>query len=185
MARYTAFLRAINVGGHTVKMDRLRGLFEAMKFRDVSTFIASGNVVFDAPGKARDPAGLERRIEEHLARALGFEVATFLRTPAELVAITAHPPFPYRELESERDRLHVILLRAPLGAVATDRLLSLRTEADDLHVQGREIYWLCRVPFADSPFARAPLEKTLGMPSTARNVTTLRKMAVRYGLSEG
>jgi uncharacterized protein (DUF1697 family) len=40
--RYAAFLRAINVGGHVVKMDRLRALFEAVPLARVSTFIASG-----------------------------------------------------------------------------------------------------------------------------------------------
>ena len=84
-------------------------------------------------------------------------------------------PFPAEEPEAERHRLYVMLLRGPLGLEARERLLSLRTEADDLHVHGREVYWLCRVPFADSPLAKAPLEKTMAMPSTTRNVTTLRK----------
>jgi uncharacterized protein (DUF1697 family) len=181
MARYIAFLRAINVGGRTVKMDRLRELFEAMKFKDVSTFIASGNVIFDAPGKQKDTAALERRIEEHLARSLGYEVATLLRTPAELAAVAAYAPFPSEGPQAESHRLYVILMRDPLADEARDRLLALRTQADDLHVHGREVYWLCRVPFADSPLAKAPLEKILGMPSTTRNVTTLRKMAAKYG----
>ncbi len=49
MPRYIALLRGINVGGHNVKMDRLRALFEELGFRDVATFIASGNVIFTAP----------------------------------------------------------------------------------------------------------------------------------------
>ncbi len=64
-----AFLRAINVGGHTVKMDHLCGLFEQMGFSGVETFIASGNVIFDAPVEAG--RGLEEQIEAHLRQALG------------------------------------------------------------------------------------------------------------------
>ena len=45
MPKYVALLRAINVGGHTVKMDRLRRLFEELGFKNVETFIASGNVI--------------------------------------------------------------------------------------------------------------------------------------------
>ena len=114
MARYMAFLRAINVGGRTVKMDRLRELFEAMKFTDVSTFIASGNVVFDAPeqGSGRAWRGGSRSTS---LQSLGYEVATFLRTPAELAAIAAFQPFPAEGPEAERHRLYVMLLRAPLG----------------------------------------------------------------------
>ena len=49
--KYAAFLRAINVGGRVVKMDRLRTLFEAAGLRGVETFIASGNVVFESGRK--------------------------------------------------------------------------------------------------------------------------------------
>ena len=64
MPRVIAFLRAINVGGRTVKMDRLRGLFADAGFRNVETFIASANVIFDSPGKTT--AGIERKIEAGL-----------------------------------------------------------------------------------------------------------------------
>jgi uncharacterized protein (DUF1697 family) len=48
MPKHIAFLRAINVGGHIVKMDHLRRLFEALELAEVETFIASGNVIFEA-----------------------------------------------------------------------------------------------------------------------------------------
>ena len=91
MKRHIAFLRAINVGGHTVKMDRLRDLFAGMGFANVETFIASGNVIFDAP--APGTAALERKIETGLLTALGYRVDTFIRTPAELAAVAAKRPF--------------------------------------------------------------------------------------------
>ena len=69
--RYVAFLRAINVGGHTVKMEELRRLFEAMGAANVETFIASGNVFFDSVGAADL---LERRLEAGLEKALKFPV---------------------------------------------------------------------------------------------------------------
>ena len=87
MTRYVAFLRAINVGGHTVKMDRLRALFEELKFANVETFIASGNVLFDSASKSTD--AMETRIERHLEKALGYEVATFVRPLASLAAVSS------------------------------------------------------------------------------------------------
>src|SRR6185369_8391120 len=63
MPKYVAFLRAINVGGHVVKMDQLRALFEALGFANVETFIASGNVIFDS--KSKNVAALERKIDRH------------------------------------------------------------------------------------------------------------------------
>ena len=91
MPRFVAFLRAINVGGHVVKMDQLRQLFEALGFAKVETFIASGNVIFEA--KSKDTNALQRRIEKHLHQALGYEVVTFLRTLEELDKVANHRPF--------------------------------------------------------------------------------------------
>ena len=91
MPRYVAFLRAINVGGHTVTMAELRKQFGAMGFTDVETFIASGNVLFSAP--SRDSLALARRIERQLHAALGYEVHTFVRTDAEIAAVATHAPF--------------------------------------------------------------------------------------------
>ena len=82
MPRCVAFLRAINVGGRTVKMDYLRSLFEDLGFADVETFIASGNVVFES--KSKGVEALAKKIESRLGGALGYEVATFLRTDAQI-----------------------------------------------------------------------------------------------------
>jgi uncharacterized protein (DUF1697 family) len=70
MPKYVAFLRAINVGGHTVKMDYLRHLFETLGLSNVETFIASGNVIFDSP--SRNTKTLEKKIERHLLEKLGY-----------------------------------------------------------------------------------------------------------------
>src|SRR5438093_13743288 len=107
MPPYVAFLRGINVGGHTVKMDDLRRHFEAMGVANVSTFIASGNVLFESP--EADAAALERRIEATLHAALGYESATFLRTDAELAAVAAQDPFPDVELEG-REKVYVVFM---------------------------------------------------------------------------
>ena len=96
--RLAAFLRAINVGGHVVKMDELRRLFEALGFSRVETFIASGNVIFDSSSK--NSAALEKKIATTLHQSLGYEVATFIRTTDELIAIAQHQPFPKSEIEA-------------------------------------------------------------------------------------
>jgi uncharacterized protein (DUF1697 family) len=176
MPRYVAFLRAINVGGHTVKMDRLRRLFEELGFRNVETFIASGNVIFDSP--SRTPQSLERRIERHLHQALGYEVGTFLRSPAELAVIAEHEAFPSSEVE--KCTLYIGFTGSAPADGARDKLIGSRTSVDEFHVNDREVYWLCRTSFGQSEFSGAKIEKTLGMPVTIRNVTTVRKLADRH-----
>ena len=176
MPRFIAFLRAINVGGHTVKMQALREHFETLGFNAVETFIASGNVLFDA--RTKDAATLERRIERHLHEALGYEVATFLRTPAELAATALHPAFPASGAGEPGYPLYIAFTRTLVRDEAERTLLGLRTDIDDFHVNGREIYWACRSSISQSPFTGGRLEKIIGMPATMRNVTTVRKLAV-------
>ncbi len=98
MSRFIAFLRAVNVGGHTVRMDYLRQLFESLGFSQIETFIASGNVVFETTTK--DVRTLEKKIEQRLREALGYEVATFIRTDAELTDIASYQPFRQSDLEA-------------------------------------------------------------------------------------
>ena len=177
MPKYVALLRAINVGGHTVKMDYLRTLFEAVGFSDVETFIASGNVIFDS--KSKDTQALERKIEKHLQQSLGYEVKTFVRSISELAAVANCKPFSASELNQHA--LYVgFLANSPVDH-AKKKLLSLRSEIDELHVHGREVYWLCRAKLmTDSKFSGALTEKILGQHATFRNSTTVRKIAAKY-----
>jgi uncharacterized protein (DUF1697 family) len=170
MPRYVAFLRAINVGGHVVKMDRLRTLFEGMKLAKVETFIASGNVLFDSSARADV---LEQRIARELEGALGYAVTTFLRTPAQIAAIaTAHP---FSDL-AETDALYVGFLGGTAGDDTRARLTALRSAFDDFELVDREMYWRMRGKLTDSKITGAKLERVLG-PMTMRNVTTVRKLA--------
>ncbi|HXU34457.1 MAG TPA: DUF1697 domain-containing protein [Thermoanaerobaculia bacterium] len=173
--KFIAFLRAINVGGHTVKMDRLRDLFEALKLGNVETFIASGNVIFDSP--AKDERKLELQIESHLKESLGYAVTTFLRTPAEVAHAAAFQPFPEAPEDST---LYVGFLAAAPSVEVQAKVAGCRTPVDEFHVHEREVYWLCHTRFSESPFSGAKLEKALGMPTTLRNLTTVRKLAAKY-----
>jgi uncharacterized protein (DUF1697 family) len=175
--RCIAFLRAINVGGRVVKMERLRALFETAGFSNVETFIASGNVICDAG--AKKPAGLEWSIEKMLHAALGYEVATFVRTCAEVGGIAAHQPFTRAAIDRSL-AFNVALLGAPPDAKTKQALMALATTLDDIHVHGREIYWLSRARQSESKISNAVFEKTLGQPSTVRGIGTIRKIAEKY-----
>jgi uncharacterized protein (DUF1697 family) len=177
MTRYVAFLRAINVGGHTVKMDRLRKLFESMAFSNVETFIASGNVIFDA--RSSDTAALERRVELDLEKALGYEVGTFIRSVDELAAVAAHQPFGDHETLAGQVVSVAFLKNRPDPAFRR-KIDALNGTADGFQVHGREVYWLCRGGrTSDSP-AGLPFGKVLGSGGTMRNATTVRKLAAKY-----
>jgi uncharacterized protein (DUF1697 family) len=59
--------------------------------------------------------------------------------------------------------------------------VALRTADDDLHVHGREVYWLCRKErVSDSSFSGALLEKVVKMPATLRNMNTIKRLVGKY-----
>lgn len=178
MTKYVAFLRAINVGSHLVKMDQLRSLFAELGFENVETFIASGNVIFDT--KSRNSKTLEGKIEKHLLGSLGYEVTTFLRTIPELAAISKFKPFSDEDLEAETHTLYVGFTADPLPKASVNNLLDKRSLVDDFNVNNREVYCLHRREHGDSKFYGALLERTIATRATVRNVNTVVRLAKKY-----
>jgi uncharacterized protein (DUF1697 family) len=180
VSRYVAFLRAINVGGHTVPMAVLRRLFEESGGSGVETVIASGNVVFVSA--SRSAAALEKRLSRHLEQSLGYAVAAFVRTPGEVAAVAARRPFP--GADAARDfGVYVGFLHREPDAAARRRVLGLGTPEDSLALHGRELYWGRPGRFSDSKITGAAIERALGAPTTIRNTTTIRRIVERYSSS--
>jgi uncharacterized protein (DUF1697 family) len=178
MPKYVAFLRAINVGGHLVRMDQLRTLFEALGLDNVETFIASGNVIFDA--KSKNPAALEKKIEGHLLKALGYPVETFLRTIDEVAQLAQAQPFAAKELNRDGHRLYVGFLTQNPTEESKLELGKCRNKENDFSIAGREVFWLCRVKFSETDFSGARLEKILKLKTTLRNINTPKRIAAKY-----
>jgi uncharacterized protein (DUF1697 family) len=177
MKKYIAFLRAINVGGHNVKMDELKTLFEQQGFADVKTFIASGNVIFDS--NAPDLQALEQKIESALEEALGYEVVTFLRSVEEVTAIANYKAFDESQMAESR-ALNVGFLKQALDKKSLAVLESLKNDIDDFHAAGREVYWLCKLKQSQSKFNNNVFEKTLKLRATFRGMRTIERLAVKY-----
>jgi uncharacterized protein (DUF1697 family) len=173
VSRYVAFLKAINVGGHVVKMETLRELFSGLKFSNVETFIASGNVIFET--KSMPDQRLEQKIEKHLEAALGYEVGTFVRSMEEIRAISVYEPF-----SSKGYALNVGFMRDALSASVVEQVKAFNSDVDDFHVHGRESYWLCRIRQSDSKFPAKKFERVIGGPATWRNMNTVVRLAEKY-----
>jgi len=181
MPRYVALLRGINVGGHRVKMDRLRALFEELGCENVQTFIASGNVMFST--ESTNAEELEREIEGHLAERLGYDVATFLRSPTELSAVAAFRPGTEEE-DGPESSVYVIFLKAPTDDDLEATFSQLTTATDEFVFSGREIYWLLQGKLSESALFAGDLTKaTRGIHNTMRNMTTLRRLVAKLDAS--
>ena len=167
-----AFLRGINLGGHNVKKDQLIEIFESVGARDVTTFIASGNVVFDAKSKPTEDAA-----ERAFHRALGYAAPTFIRTTTQLKRIVARRPFDGRGPETG-GTLHVGFLKQKGAAAA---LKELETDNDELHVDGLTVYWHTHTArMSDSTINPARIEKALGQPATFRSIKTINNILEKW-----
>ena len=107
-----------------------------------------------------------------------------MRSASELADIARYRPFDPSDLNAEGTSLYIAFLQTPPSAEAEQRLMAFRSEVDDFCVHGREVYWLCRKKMSESSFSGALLERTIGMPATIRNATTIEKMVAKYPASE-
>ena len=174
MKKYVAFLRAINVGGtKIIKMEDLKRMFDSFGLYNVQTYIQSGNVIFES--KESDALLLEAKIENQLAKALGYKVAVFVRTMQEINSISDKSPFE----PIENETVHVVFLRGGPDKATGKALTSLNGEADKFMVKGREVFNLRR-DRDKSVFSNNFVEKILKTPATTRNLTTIRKIVEKY-----
>ena len=111
MTRYVSFLRAVNVGGRKVEMARVRAAVESLGYENVATYLASGNLFFDAARASKQ--AVIGKLEEAFRAEFGFEIPVVLRTLAELEAVCALDPFAGIEVTDD-----VRLLVSFLGGAA-------------------------------------------------------------------
>ncbi|MCP4202568.1 MAG: DUF1697 domain-containing protein [bacterium] len=176
MTRHVAFLRGMNVGGHRIKNPALCSHFEALGFANVSAFMASGNVIFDAPD---EPSVLARRIEESLACSLGYAVPTFLRAADEIRAIAQREPFAQQVREESVGRIQVAMLSNRPTSPARQAVSGLATEQDRLTIHGSELFWLPLGYMLESELDLAAIEAVLG-PMTFRSKRTVERIVAKF-----
>lgn len=170
--RYVALLRAVNVGGRKVEMARLRAATEAAGFEGVQTYIASGNLFFDAPGSAAK-ATIVERLEPALRAEFGFEIPVVLRTLDELEAVCERDPFAGVELADDV-RLQVYFLASAPPAVHVPAT-SPKGGYELVELTAGEAYVVVRLQKGRWP-SETWLEKLLGVPATGRFWHTTAKI---------
>lgn len=168
-----AFLKGMNLGNRRLPMGRLVALFEALGLKEVGTFIASGNVIFETP--KGNPSELEKRIETHLKKELGYGVDTFIRTETEVKEVLANKVF--KDQDEEGITVHVAFMKEALPAAISKALLAVKSPTDAFFVKGREFYWRCVGRSSDSVIWARPELKALKLPiCTQRSRTSLKKL---------
>jgi uncharacterized protein (DUF1697 family) len=173
MPRYVAFLRGINVGGkNKIKMETLREMCAALEYKNVKTYINSGNVVFET--NERNDSALADEIERVIQSEFLLNIKVMVRTVNEIEDIIENNPFA-GQFENDKD-LHVFFLDEKLPEEKRELLLSNNSENEQFAVRNREIFCLLRVSVLDSLMGRDYIGKKLKVFATARNWRTVNKL---------
>ncbi len=168
-----AFLRGMNLGRRRITNAALQQVFRQLGYTDVSTYRASGNVLFRGnPDEAMLSQGLQRE--------LGYEVLTFVRTPDQLRAIVDAGPFTPGQLASTLGKHQVTLLAAEPSDADKTAVLGHGTDDDRLVFGERALHWLPRAGVSDSELDHRAIERVLGL-GTTRTLGTLRNIARKLG----
>jgi uncharacterized protein (DUF1697 family) len=177
-APMVALLRGINVGGNKkVPMAELRALAEGLGWKDVSTYINSGNLVFTAGG---EPGALAPKLAAAIEDHFGFVVPVIVRTAAAWRGYAAQSAF--ADAETARpNALHVALAAgAPPRDVA--KLLQPYCSAGErVAVRGDALWIDFAGGVAKSKLTPAVLDRVVGAPVTARNWRTAQALAAMLG----
>jgi uncharacterized protein (DUF1697 family) len=178
MPGYVAFLRAVNVGKRQLKMVEAREVLQSNGFADVETYIQTGNAFVSTP--LRSTAKVEEAVGRALSRHAGFDIVAIVRKPADLSALLAAVDGIPEEVPDETSRyVSLCLTEPPEERVA--QLHGLRTPGERATVIGKDVLMELAVPFNEATLTGARLERILGVPGTARNITVLRALTQKWG----
>jgi uncharacterized protein (DUF1697 family) len=169
-----SMLRGVNLGPHRrIKMEDLRSLYESLEFRNVQTYVQSGNVIFRTDEK--DLAALTARIEKAIERRFGFPCDAIQRTTSDMRAVVAKSPFAKRR-GIQPSRLLVTFLAGDPGEDARKQLRQLKAEPEELWIEGRELFIYYPNGMARPKISWAAIEKILKTSGTGRNWNSVTKM---------
>lgn len=178
MPGYVVFLRAVNVGKRQLKMAEARKVLSDHGFGDVESHIQTGN--FHLSSTLRSIAKLETEVGRVLSAHAGFDIVAIARKPADLPALVEEVDAIPDKLEGETSRYVSFCAKAPTAA-ATKELHAQEVDRERATVIGKDVLMEFAVPFHEAKLTGARIEKILGVPGTARNMTVVRALAQKWG----
>jgi uncharacterized protein (DUF1697 family) len=170
---FVALLRGINVGGNRkVSMAKAKIAFEKLGYRDVKTYVNSGNIMFTATSK--DEAMLAREIEKCLEKEFAFPIPTLVRSAKTIEKVNKGIPAAWKNDETQRT--DVLFLWDEFDKKSTVGLITSDKNVDTLKYISGAIVW----NFKRSDYKKSGIHKFIGTTiyknMSARNVNTVRKL---------
>jgi len=174
MTTYISILRGINVSGQKlIKMDVLRKLYENLGFRNVTTYVQSGNVIFK--GDDFEPTDLEQKISRQIKKDFGFEVPIFVLTIDKLKQIIYNNPF-LNDPNKEHSFMHVTFLSSNAGYYEKETFESKKQDEEQISFSENAIYLYCPNGYGRTKLTNNFFESKLKVVATTRNWKTTNEI---------
>lgn len=174
MPTYIVLLRGINVSGQKkVPMADLKKTFEDLKFKNVQTYIQSGNVVFECAQS--DTEKLESSIEKKIKKDFGFDVPVIIRTPSELQDILKSNPF-LKDPKKDKDRMYVTFLSKVPMTEHIKKLDGISYPPEEFVLKSKTIYFFSPNGYGNAKMNNNFFENKLKVTATTRNLKTIRQL---------
>lgn len=171
-AVYVCFLRGINVSGkNMIKMKDLDALFVKAGFKEITTYLQSGNVIFKSP-VLKDSEQIRSKIEKSIEGQFELNVPVLVRTGESVIKMTGKNTF-LNAGNFDTEKLHVTMLDKTPDREKIKVLLLSEFTPEKFHVSGNDIYLFCPEGYGRAKLNNNFLEKKLGTPATTRNWKTI------------
>jgi uncharacterized protein (DUF1697 family) len=172
VARHVVLLRGINIGSRNrISMPELREALEDAGFKDVRTYLQSGNVVVGSTAK---PESVGRKFEKLVKERFGLEIPVVVRTRDELARIVKRNPL--GKVATDPKRYQVSFLSTKLSAKVVRELEEAAAPEERVEVNGREVYAWHPKTIARSKLWNRLAGKGLGVTATSRNWATVEAL---------
>lgn len=171
--KYIALLRGINVGGNRkVEMKKLKKLFESLGYTNATTYLNSGNVIFESDTKQNT---LQKEIPKRLKKEFGFEIPTLIKSEKEAKNIVAAIPENWKN-DSEQ-KTDVAYLFPEIDTKKTIGELPVKKEFIDVRYVKGAIFWNVKRKEYNKSHLNKIISHKLYQLMTIRNVNTARRLA--------
>lgn len=176
MQTYISILRGINVSGQKkILMKDLKGLYAGLGFKDVTTYIQSGNIIFKADKKYSDWK-LSKMIESAIHQKYHFTVPVIIRSIEELEKVLNSNPF-FKSASAEIESLYVTFLEDFPEKKHSEETINFPTSHDKFIISGKEIFLYVPSGYGETKLSNSFFEKKLHVTATTRNWKTVNKLA--------
>ena len=184
MTTYISLLRGINVSGRNlVRMDALRLMYENSGFFNVSTYVQSGNVVFQ--GDDFNLNDLEQKISGQIEKDFGLKVPVIILTIDRLKQTIENNPFLN---DKEPSNTYVTFLFSEPGQYDKAAIESKKQDDEEIMFSENAVYLYCPGGYGKTKLTNNFLESRLGVVATTRNWKTtneLFKIAQQKNMDQG